>query len=287
MSIHISVYPSIYLSTYPSIYLSVYLSAYLSFYLSIYLSIGLSIYHVFIYPSSCLCILPYIYPSIYPSIYLSIYPIYPCIYLTIRLSIYPSNYPSIRLSINPSTREGCVWSMQSRATWNLGTNSAFGLGPRKTTENLDRVGLSQDLPDANWLLASSPALNTRTLASVPGCAVSLLRYSWLHFLPFPLFFIRLHKHQTAHSIWGGSYFFRSTSCSYIPGNICTPPRPLTEMALLIYTKMMFVPHKKQPHRPSTVCYRYNVRFEVFTAVTMKNGVFWVVTPCGSYKSHTA
>jgi hypothetical protein len=24
-----------------------------------------------------------------------------------------------------------------------------------------------------------------------------------------------------------------------------------------------------------------VRFEVFTAVTMKNGVFWVVTPCGS------
>jgi hypothetical protein len=25
-----------------------------------------------------------------------------------------------------------------------------------------------------------------------------------------------------------------------------------------------------------------VRFEVFTAVTMKNGVFWVVTPCGSW-----
>jgi hypothetical protein len=27
-----------------------------------------------------------------------------------------------------------------------------------------------------------------------------------------------------------------------------------------------------------------VRFEVFTAVTMKNGVFWVVTPCGSWKN---
>jgi hypothetical protein len=26
---------------------------------------------------------------------------------------------------------------------------------------------------------------------------------------------------------------------------------------------------------------YSVRFEVFTALTMKNGVFWVVTPCGS------
>jgi hypothetical protein len=27
-----------------------------------------------------------------------------------------------------------------------------------------------------------------------------------------------------------------------------------------------------------------VRFEVFRAVTMKNGVFWVVTPCGSCKN---
>jgi hypothetical protein len=31
----------------------------------------------------------------------------------------------------------------------LGTNSAFAPGSRKTTENLDRVGRSQDLPDAN------------------------------------------------------------------------------------------------------------------------------------------
>jgi hypothetical protein len=30
-----------------------------------------------------------------------------------------------------------------------GTNSAFALGPRKTTENLDRVGQLQDLLDAN------------------------------------------------------------------------------------------------------------------------------------------
>jgi hypothetical protein len=34
-------------------------------------------------------------------------------------------------------------------TWNLVTNSAFALGSRKTTENLDRVSRSQDLPDAN------------------------------------------------------------------------------------------------------------------------------------------
>jgi hypothetical protein len=37
----------------------------------------------------------------------------------------------------------------------------------------------------------------------------------------------------------------------------------------------------------TECHQFNhilVRFEVFTAVTMKNGVFWVVTPCGSCKN---
>jgi hypothetical protein len=30
--------------------------------------------------------------------------------------------------------------------------------------------------------------------------------------------------------------------------------------------------------------RIDVRFEVFTVVTMKNGVFWDVTPCGSCKN---
>jgi hypothetical protein len=44
---------------------------------------------------------------------------------------------------------------------------ASTLGPRKTTENLDGVGQSQDFPDVNQLLASSPALNTRTVTVVP------------------------------------------------------------------------------------------------------------------------
>jgi hypothetical protein len=30
--------------------------------------------------------------------------------------------------------------------------------------------------------------------------------------------------------------------------------------------------------------RIYVRFEVFTAVTMKNGVFWDVMPCGSRRN---
>jgi hypothetical protein len=36
--------------------------------------------------------------------------------------------------------------------------------------------------------------------------------------------------------------------------------------------------------PNEKCTKNCVRFEIFTAVTMKNGVFWDVTPCGSYKN---
>jgi hypothetical protein len=55
--------------------------------------------------------------------------------------------------------------------WNLGTNSAFALGPRKTLCVL--AGRSQDLPDAKWLLASS-------LALVPICAVAFFYKLFLH-----------------------------------------------------------------------------------------------------------
>jgi hypothetical protein len=73
------------------------------------------------------------------------------------------NYGEIWSNIGMSASEA------SSATWNLGTNSAFALGPRKTTEKLDRVGRSQELPDANRLLASSPALNSRTPTSPCLC----------------------------------------------------------------------------------------------------------------------
>jgi hypothetical protein len=35
---------------------------------------------------------------------------------------------------------------------------------------------------------------------------------------------------------------------------------------------------------SSMRYFHCVRFEAFTAVTMKNGVFWDVTPCASCKN---
>jgi hypothetical protein len=68
-----------------------------------------------------------------------------------------------------------VWGLlqASSATWDFGTDSALALGPRKITENLDRVGLSQDLPDAYRLPASSPAFKHESLTVVPICAVAL------------------------------------------------------------------------------------------------------------------
>jgi hypothetical protein len=51
---------------------------------------------------------------------------------------------------------------------------------------------------------------------------------------------------------------------------------------------LFSDYTKSEER-STRLYSFTVRFivvrsEVFTAVTMKNGVFWDVMPCGSCKN---
>jgi hypothetical protein len=59
-----------------------------------------------------------------------------------------------------------------------------------TKENLDRVGRSQDLPDANRLLASSPALNPRALALVPICAAALL-FKRLQVLVYKHFYVHM------------------------------------------------------------------------------------------------
>jgi uncharacterized protein YbcC (UPF0753/DUF2309 family) len=56
---------------------------------------------------------------------------------------YVSVGESFNVIIGKAAWEACS------ATWNLDTNSAFTLGPRKTTENLNLFGRSQDLPDAN------------------------------------------------------------------------------------------------------------------------------------------
>jgi hypothetical protein len=80
----------------------------------------------------------------------------------------PSPISPMNRVVQPKVKVKSQFARSAR--WYLGTNSAFTLGPRKTTENLDWVGQSQDLPDANWLLASSPALNTPALTLVPICA---------------------------------------------------------------------------------------------------------------------
>jgi hypothetical protein len=66
--------------------------------------------------------------------------------------------------------KGCIWSMQCNVEFGYQLGICSG-----TKETLDRVGRLQDLPDANWLVTSSPALHTRALILVLTCAVALLK----------------------------------------------------------------------------------------------------------------
>jgi hypothetical protein len=77
-----------------------------------------------------------------------------------------------------------------------------------------------------------------------------------------------------------------------------PPFFLQTLPLLLASNvatlcLLLVPHKSAgrhnvpPYRGSIMRDEkpmYGVRFEVFMAVTMKNGVFWDVTSCGSCKN---
>jgi hypothetical protein len=92
----------------------------------------------------------------------------------------------------------------SSAMWNLCTNSAFVLGSRKTTENLDRVGRTQDLPDANWLLATRPAVNMRNLTIIPIWLLLYLKKEVFIFVFTDLpFYVRTLDEQqpVVHKIW--------------------------------------------------------------------------------------
>jgi hypothetical protein len=56
--------------------------------------------------------------------------------------------------------------------------------------------------------------------------------------------------------------------------------------VVLASRLQFRPSSAQTF-PSLICPRtpsVYIRFEVFTAVTMKNAVFWCVTPCGSCKN---
>jgi hypothetical protein len=117
------------------------------------------------------------------------------------------HYSEIWTNIGRAACETCC------ATWDLGANSAFALGSRKTTEKLDRVGRSQDLPDANWLLASSPALNTWTLTLVPN-------WLWIH---------RQTHRLSFDKTWTPKKMTRPTIlslCIFVATEMCLPSRCL-------------------------------------------------------------
>jgi hypothetical protein len=85
--------------------------------------------------------------------------------------------------------EGCMWSMQ--CNMEFGYQLIIWSGTKEITENLDRVGRSHYLLDANWLLASSPALNTRALTLVPICVFFFLFFESIYKLFFTKFYLHL------------------------------------------------------------------------------------------------
>jgi hypothetical protein len=97
------------------------------------------------------------------------------------------------------------------ATWNLGTNSAFALGPRKTTENLVQIGRSQDLPNADWLLASSPVLNPWTLTLVPNLCCCVFLFCFFFFPPFFFFSTSyfFYNYLYVHMIWISTKLYKT------------------------------------------------------------------------------
>jgi hypothetical protein len=111
----------------------------------------------------------------------------------------------VQCEISNATIGRAAWEACS-ATWNLGTNSAFPLlwdqgKPRKTLMSWPVTGPSE----CNWLLASSPALNPRTLTLVPTLCYCIFLFCFRFFFPpqqvikFLQLFVcayDLDKHQT-------------------------------------------------------------------------------------------
>jgi hypothetical protein len=99
-----------------------------------------------------------------------------------------------------------AWEAWS-ATWNLGKNSAFALGPRKTL--IELATGHRTFRMQNWLLASSPALNQRALPlslSMLLCfSLFSLHFSFFFnkfFLQLLLYAYNLDKHQTVYNTCG-------------------------------------------------------------------------------------
>jgi hypothetical protein len=67
---------------------------------------------------------------------------------------------------------GCMWSKHYNVEFGYQLSICSGLEENRGKPSL--IGRSLDLPDTNWLLASSPALNTRTLTSVLICLLLYL-----------------------------------------------------------------------------------------------------------------
>jgi hypothetical protein len=125
----------------------------------------------------------------------------------------------LNITIGKAAWEACS------ATWNVGTNSEFAPGPRKTTEDPDQFGRSRDLQDANWLLASIKSASPNISPYLCCCVFSFVFFSrfFFFFLPFiKKLFLQLllcaydlDKHQTVYNRCGRNKRLYEQICIYL------------------------------------------------------------------------
>jgi hypothetical protein len=89
----------------------------------------------------------------------------------------------------------------------LGTNSAFALGPRKTTKNLDQVGRSQDLLSSVALRSNALRSNSSTFVNSARTAQKTPPLTFI-IIPYVLFpaetCLSGHYHATHSAVWSQS-----------------------------------------------------------------------------------
>jgi ribosomal protein L37E len=71
----------------------------------------------------------------------------------------------------------------------LGTNSAFALGPRKTIENLDWVGQSQDLPNADLTSSQQSGINSTNPNTSPYSVQLYFSFLFFSFFSTTSYFV--------------------------------------------------------------------------------------------------
>jgi len=105
---------------------------------------------------------------------------------------------------------GRATERESSLTRLMGTNSEFVLGPRKSSENVIEVAGRRTLRMHTEFWPAARCSNTRTIRTVPTCAVSLFLERELLTLSLPRMYSYIHTYIHTYSM-----YVCMNTCTYI------------------------------------------------------------------------